>query len=59
MNDKMFVIPAEGRVVRDPITLAPLPAEGAEVPLNAHWLRRLNDGDVREGAAPKTKQKEK
>lgn len=53
MNEKIFVVPAEGRLVRDPITHEPLPGEGAEVPRDTHWLRRLRDGDVIEGTAPK------
>jgi hypothetical protein len=34
------------RVVRDPIDLSPLPAEGREVPATSFWMRRLRDGDV-------------
>jgi len=33
-------------VVRDPITLQPLPAEGASKVLDTYWCRRLLDGDV-------------
>ena len=42
----MFVKPAEGLKVRDPISLVHLPAEGAEVPESSFWLRRLRSGDV-------------
>jgi hypothetical protein len=28
-------------VIRDPVTLQPLPAKGGEVPDNVHWNRRL------------------
>jgi hypothetical protein len=53
----MFVIPADGLLVPNPE--APrggprhLPPEGAEVPDTAYWRRRLADGEVREGEAPK------
>lgn len=60
MSETKFVVPADGLQVRDPATGAVLPAEGAEVPLNTYWLRRLGDGDVREAIAPKsTTKKEK
>jgi hypothetical protein len=61
MNEKMFVVPKPGLTVRDPITRQPLPAEGAEVPRDSYWIRRVTDGDVtEEGQAPKTnKAKEK
>lgn len=42
----MFVKPALGRVVRDPVKRALLPESGAEVPDNIFWYRRLKDGDV-------------
>ena len=42
----MFVKPAEGIQVRDPISYALLPAEGREVPESSYWTRRLADGDV-------------
>lgn len=54
MNETMFVIPAPGLRVLDPITHQPLAAEGEEKPRSTHWLRRLREGDVREGKAPKT-----
>ena len=43
--------PTPGRLVRDPITGQPLPADGAPVNLSDHrrkqyYLRRLKDGDV-------------
>lgn len=47
MNGKsVFVKPAEGLKVRDPVTMDHLPATGAEVPRTTYWLRRLRDGDV-------------
>lgn len=43
----MRVKPADSAaVIRDPHTKRPLPAEGAEVPEDNFWLRRLADGDV-------------
>lgn len=48
MNDETVrLLPARaGVTVRDPITREPLPAEGAEKPLDTYWSRRLVDGDV-------------
>jgi hypothetical protein len=46
----MKLKPAEGRAVRDPSSMALLPADGKEVPDNAFWRRRLRDGDVVEVA---------
>lgn len=49
----MFVKPAkEGLKVRDPKG-GHLPAEGAEVPCNPYWNRRLRDGDVVKASKPK------
>ena len=43
----MFVKPATGLRVVDPVTLQPLPAEGAEVPDDSsYWHRRIRSGDV-------------
>lgn len=36
----------EGLIVRDPITLKPLAADGELKPLSAYWLRRLRDGSA-------------
>lgn len=46
MTDTLFIRPAEGRKVRDPITAEPLPDEGDHKPADSYWLRRLADGDV-------------
>jgi len=35
-----------GAIVRDPHTRKPLPPEGAEVPEESYWIRRLMDEDV-------------
>lgn len=37
---------AEHLVVRDPVTRAPLAADGERKPLDTYWCRRLADGDV-------------
>lgn len=52
--ETMYVVPADGCTIRDPGTMRPLPAEGAEVPVTQHWLRRLARGDVRVVARPPT-----
>ncbi len=46
MLPEVFVKPAPGLRVRDPMTRELLPETGATVPLNAFWRRRLEDGDV-------------
>ena len=55
--EKIFVVPAAGLRVVDPVTRQPLPPEGAEVEHSLHWLRRLREGDVTLGTAPKAKTK--
>lgn len=42
----MFVKPAAGVKVRDPISRLHLPEEGREVPEDTYWTRRLAGGDV-------------
>ena len=43
----MKVIPAQGRVVRDPRSMMLLPEDGREVPDgDPFWARRIRDGDV-------------
>ncbi|MBN3057987.1 MULTISPECIES: DUF2635 domain-containing protein [Pectobacterium] len=42
----MFVKPKDGRSVRCPVKGIPLPKDGAEVPNNPFWNRRVSDGDV-------------
>jgi hypothetical protein len=46
MRGTLFVVPAQGRTVRDPQTMEILPPEGDTVPKSTYWLRRLQDGDV-------------
>ena len=60
---KLFVKPAiDDSIVRDPARGGqPLPADGAEVPNNSYWQRRINDGSVVRSTPPKktTKQGDK
>lgn len=42
----MFVKPAPGLKVRDPVTKQHLPESGTEVPEDSYWIRRIADGDV-------------
>ena len=42
----MFVKPKDGLSVRCPVRGEALPKEGADVPDNTFWRRRLKDGDV-------------
>jgi len=53
MSKRRFIKPAQGRVVRDPVTFQRLPDEGDFVVWNGYWQRRLNDDDVIEAAPPK------
>jgi hypothetical protein len=50
--EKIYVVPAQGLTVRDPVTRAVLPPEGDWKPRDTYWERRLNDGDVKEGKPP-------
>lgn len=43
---KIFIQPAPDRIVRDPVTMTPLKAEGEEKPRSVFWVRRLKAGDV-------------
>jgi hypothetical protein len=56
-EDRMFLKPARpDLIVRDPISLQPLPAEGREIQESSFWVRRLIDGDVVEATAPSEEQ---
>lgn len=48
---ELFLKPTEQRLVRDPVSGAPLRADGEIKPRNSYWLRRLKDGDVVETTA--------
>lgn len=58
MSDTIFIKPASGLLVRDPITHEPLPTGGADKPRTSYWRRRLAAGDVIEAKAPKAPKKE-
>lgn len=54
--DTVWLKPADkDLIVRDPVTLAPLPEDGAEKVLDTYWRRRIKDGDVIETKAPRSK----
>jgi hypothetical protein len=42
----MFVKPAPGLKVRDPISFLHIPETGKEVPESSYWYRRLRSGDI-------------
>ncbi|OFX01392.1 MAG: hypothetical protein A3E78_01925 [Alphaproteobacteria bacterium RIFCSPHIGHO2_12_FULL_63_12] len=60
--ETIFVRPAPGARVRDPMTKAPIPDAGLLVPNNGYWQRRILVGDVvvttEAAAQPKPKSKE-
>lgn len=49
---ELFVKPATGVAVVNPDTGLPIPPEGAWVPNNKYWRRRLSDGDAAEANPP-------
>jgi hypothetical protein len=51
-NETMYVVPKKGLSVPYPQSREHLPAEGATVPRESYWLRRVTEGDVVEGQAP-------
>lgn len=42
----MFVKPAKGVKVRDPVSLLHIPESGAEYPVSSWLLRKLKSGDM-------------
>ena len=48
MSETFTVKPVDGGHIPDPETGLPLPQEGALVPRNVFWLRRVMDGSVTE-----------
>lgn len=49
----IYVVPLEGLTVRIPKHKTKLPEQGAWVPAENYWLRRISDGSVREAEPPK------
>jgi hypothetical protein len=51
-----YLIPREGLIVRNPSTMFPISAAGAELPwtgpLGRHWRRRVKVGDMTIGKPP-------
>jgi len=43
---RVFLKPASGKTVRDPVTGTPLPKDGASVTISTYWRRRIKDGSV-------------
>lgn len=54
MATKIFLVPADGLRVVDPVTRKPLPPEGGWVLDTVYWQRRVREGDARPGSPPKT-----
>jgi len=48
MESQFVVVPIDGARVVDPETGLILPPEGAAVPRDTFWLRRIMDGSVAE-----------
>lgn len=48
----MYVKPAPGVLVRDPLTMMPMPEIGRHVENSQHWWRMLAEGAVIECAPP-------
>ncbi len=44
-QETVFVKPADGRLVRDPVSRKPLADDGETKPRNSFWLRRIRCGD--------------
>lgn len=53
-ENELFVKPTPGLRVRNPERGGELlPEDGAAVPRNSYWFRRLRDGDVQEAQPPR------
>ena len=55
MPANKFLVPQPGLVVRDPVTMEPLPQEGAMKPMNSYWLRRVAAGDAIQTPGPQAR----
>lgn len=54
----MFIRPAPGIKIRDPILRSYVPEEGMEVVESSFWLRRIKDGDVTVGQSTSVAKRE-
>jgi hypothetical protein len=54
--ERLFVRPAQGLIIRDPITLKALDTGGEWKPQSTYWTRRLLCGDCVEGEPPNPKE---
>ncbi|MFC3716805.1 DUF2635 domain-containing protein [Luteimonas soli] len=52
-TDYSYIVPKPGLRVRIPGTRDALPAEGAGIRMTGYWWRRIQDGDVSFGKAPR------
>ena len=52
MTQTIFIKPANGAKVRDPVTKQHLKAEGERKPRSSYWLRRIASGEVIQAAQP-------
>ena len=52
MSRKQFMKPRDGLVVRDPLTMKPLPPDGVDLELTPYWRRRERDGDIVKASRP-------
>ncbi|HGW6341586.1 TPA: DUF2635 domain-containing protein [Escherichia coli] len=50
--ENRYLKPAPGALVRDPVTLKPLDAEGEWKPMLPYWHRRIRQQDVTEATPP-------
>lgn len=50
--ENRYLKPAPGALVRDPVTMIPLDAEGEWKPMLSYWHRRVRQGDVVESSPP-------
>lgn len=48
----MYVVPKQGYIVRDPVSMVPLPPHGRRVAESQYWHQRIAQGDVTEAPEP-------
>lgn len=59
MSERLFIKPADGLIIRDPVSYQVLPPEGKKVKPSLFWRRRLKEGAVYEAQEPKPPSKPK